>query len=692
MLDSILSIELVYCPACRFPVKQVDGRYRLLKKLGAGGFGVVYQTEDRLDPATPIKAIKFLKHNLSMDSSVFERFRREMEITAEVSKTSPHIVQIFEQHGYDTALGHYYVMEHVEGMSLRDMMRQKELSLSVIIEVITQLCDVLSHIHEHGIAHRDLKPENILLNQHEDNSVSLILLDFGIAKRVNEETKHALTNGALGSPDYMAPEQCTGLSIDERVDQYAVATLLYEMLTGQHPLFSDPEAPSVDLFSKMNALLKIKPTSLKEHSPLFSSGLDRVMGTALSKRPEARFESIREFKEKILPHLQICNTLKPQTREIPLSSPVSKPLPLGETNQQWWIGHRRSEALIFQNSYLQLFRESTHSNRFFSLIVDPGNEVDLNIMLKKAQEKLGSLSRLSAIFLSHQEPDVAASTTTLLHRYAPQARILCTQATWRMVRHYNLPKDRFVCLDKYLTGLNLPTGHTLIPIPSPFCHFAGAIMLYCPEQKTLYSGDLFSSLTLPGLGGMWADESDWVGMRAFHQLHMPSRKAILHTLRSLSPFLDEIEVIAPQHGRWIQKPWIKMFVERLRSLPMSLDLLFTANRTHTEQWKELFGSILSTLKTLVPSTFFLEMKKHPLWEQALQWSFDLEEAPTSISEGKWLVEQVLFLIRHNTPHPLYLKLIGEVLEFCEQEGMPTPRLSLAAAARQTGETTLVFDS
>ena len=105
------------------------------------------------------------------------------------------------------------------------------------------------------------------------------------------------------------------------------------------------------------------------------------------------------------------------------------------------------------------------------------------------------MDRLSALFINHQDPDVGSSASIISARYAPKAGILCSEDTWRLIVHLNLPRNRFIATEKFAQGLSVPTGHKLLPVPSPFCHFRGAVMLYDPETRVLFTGDLFGGLT-----------------------------------------------------------------------------------------------------------------------------------------------------------------------------------------------------
>lgn len=670
---------LTYCPHCRFPVKLLNGRYALTEMLGEGGFGIVYLARDLESEESPRKAVKFLKNDVTKDTVVFQRFQREMAIMAQFSNASSHIVQIYDFNCHDPDLGHYFVMEYAEGVSLRDLMLQRALGVSVITRVFEQLCTVLEEVHEQGVAHRDLKPENIVLVEEGGEPYFVKLLDFGIAKRVNEATHNGLTRGAIGSPDYMAPEQCTGQQIDTQVDQFAIATLLYEMLTGKHPVFSDEDDDFHlvgDVMSKLAALMNKRPIPIRRFRPTLPREMDQVILTALAKQPQDRYPSIGAFRDALLPLLKFVNTveLHRTAREFEFTYDAS--IPLREELQSWWVGRRAVDTVLFQNPYLHLFREQKPGKRgrYFSLLVDPGSAVDFPVMMEKIESRLGDVSKLSAIFLSHQDPDVAASTTLLLNRYAPNARILCSLATWRLVQHYNLSEERFVSTDKYPKGFRLPTGHTLQPVPAPFCHFAGAMMLYDPSSRILYSGDMFSSFVGQYGQGMWADDGDWTGMRAYHQLQMPSNFALSRTIQAIRNLEPAVEIIAPQHGRWLRDNWVQYYLGKLNQLPVGLDLIYSPMRDDNRLWLELFTRIMRMAEPFTFEGFYYELRNHAKFSQVVEWGFAPQEPPRSIRKGKWVIEQLLFYLRKNLPMSAVSSITVEILEYCVAKELPTPRL------------------
>jgi serine/threonine protein kinase len=217
----------------------------------------------------------------------------------------------------------------------------------------------------------------------------------------------------------------------------------------------------------------------------------------------------------------------------------------------YWVGKREAGSVFFANPYLRIFEGPTPGGRRarHHLLIGPGSSSDFLEVRAKVERLIGGLDRLSLIFINHQDPDVGSSAAMICSRYNEHALIMTSEDTWRLIVHFNLPKQRCVFTEKYATGFSLPTGHTLLPVPSPFCHFVGAVMLYDPETQVLFSGDLFGGLTPRDAQGLWADESDWPGVRAFHQLYMPSNKALRRAVQAIRALDPPVRVIAPQHGR-----------------------------------------------------------------------------------------------------------------------------------------------
>ncbi|HAA56996.1 MAG TPA: hypothetical protein DCE42_19675 [Myxococcales bacterium] len=287
------------CPFCHLPIIVVAGKYSIKKKIGEGGFGLVYLAKHLHLTINPYRAIKFLPPQFMQNEQLRERFYQEILLTAGVSQENEHIVRVFDDFGVVPNLGAFYVMEYLEGQSLQEMLTSstEPLPLSLIMHMFKQVCSALVSAHANNIIHRDLKPENILLTKRGRDPHFVKVLDFGIAKF--QESSEIMTNpgeGALGTPVYMAPEQILTSSIDHRTDLYALGILLYEMLTKQTP-FVDPSQKSVSLVKLMERQLYFvpqPPSGLRTDVP---PEVDFLVMHCLQKQPDDRPQSIYEVLE-----------------------------------------------------------------------------------------------------------------------------------------------------------------------------------------------------------------------------------------------------------------------------------------------------------------------------------------------------------------------------------------------------------
>jgi serine/threonine protein kinase len=262
------------------------GKYELLSVIGAGGMGVIYLARqiflDRL------VAIKMLKSNLA---SAKARMRFHQEGKAASALHHPVIVAI-NDFGIDELDRPYMVMEHVEGVTLSEVIKERiTLNIAEAMPIFLELLDGLAVAHSKGIVHRDIKPGNIMLTMGDDGVVHVKLLDFGIAKLLDDDdnTMQSLTKTgeALGTPLYMSPEQIQSHKIDYRSDLYSLGCVMYSCLTGAPPFVGEHKFQTMDLH------LTEKPASLKEASLGldFPQELERVIMRLLEKAPGDRYQS-----------------------------------------------------------------------------------------------------------------------------------------------------------------------------------------------------------------------------------------------------------------------------------------------------------------------------------------------------------------------------------------------------------------
>lgn len=296
-----------FCLQCRFPLMTIAGKYRLLEVVGQGAVGTVYLARHLKLRHNADRVVKVIKEEMLKTHTTVQRFLREVQVTAELSERNDHIVRIYDDFGELPRLGYFYVMEFIRGESVRKYIQsQTHLpSIAWCVDVMGQLSDALHTAHSAGVVHRDLKPDNMMLTQKGTHPHYLKVLDWGIAKPLVEEKDAHLTQGLVGTPHYMAPEQALNQQIDARCDIYAMAVILYELLTGVNPFVAATGKKGrthdsmVDL---INAQLHQTPPKFLEVLPQrqdISPALEGVIFKALSKNPEHRFSSVLQFWEAL---------------------------------------------------------------------------------------------------------------------------------------------------------------------------------------------------------------------------------------------------------------------------------------------------------------------------------------------------------------------------------------------------------
>jgi serine/threonine protein kinase len=271
------------------------GKYRITEELGRGGMSIVYKGMHEL-MHRPV-AIKIMQAELLSDAVSVRRFQQESEAASRL--THPHVVTAFDFGVTDTAQP-YLVLDLVDGTSLADeIKRDGKLSPQRTIYIFKQICDALDHAHQRGVVHRDLKPSNIMLtNSHADIDFVKVV-DFGIAKLLStpvHEPQNLTKSGEIfGSPLYMSPEQCLGETPDQRTDIYATGIMLYETLTAKMPL----AGPTFFETMQMQISTPPRPFSAIDPNLNIPSMLEAVVFKAIEKKPEARYQSMREFNSAL---------------------------------------------------------------------------------------------------------------------------------------------------------------------------------------------------------------------------------------------------------------------------------------------------------------------------------------------------------------------------------------------------------
>jgi serine/threonine-protein kinase len=258
--------------------------YRLDAAVARSGMGTLFRATDLRTGCTV--AVKLPHAEMESDPILLERFRREEEIGRELEH--PGIVKT--DAGEDRSR-RYLVLEWVEGRLLRAVLNEERKLPAVRAVAITlQICDALDTMHKHGVVHRDLKPENIMVGAGD----RVTIIDFGIAMKEDaRRITHVEITPALGTPDYISPEQVKGARGDHRSDIYALGAMLYEMLTGQPPFTgSNPLAV-------MNERLLHGPAPARQLNPAISPQLEEVLHCALERDPRHRYATAGEMAAEL---------------------------------------------------------------------------------------------------------------------------------------------------------------------------------------------------------------------------------------------------------------------------------------------------------------------------------------------------------------------------------------------------------
>lgn len=343
----------------------------------------------------------------------------------------------------------------------------------------------------------------------------------------------------------------------------------------------------------------------------------------------------------------------------------------------YWVGKRDPDSIFHANPFLRVFENDLDGNRqWFTLLIDPGSPSDSAVVAAKVADVIGSAGHLSAFFLNHQDPDVASSTNFFSQRFAPRASILCSEDTWRLVVHYGLARERFHATDRHLVRpLTLPTGHQLQFVPTPYCHFRGATMLYDRDSRVLFSGDLLGGLSLRGDTSMWATETAWPGMRAFHQIYMPSRDAIQRAVAAIRALDPAPEIIAPQHGSLLYGEWIEYYLRRLEALPVGVELLDDTD-DDVLGWSHVLRKIVATAQVGMTEP----VEHHLAGDEMLADTTRIDrDRRIVVRQGRWTVERVLGLLGTLLDRSTMNVVVLETLAAAEVLQLPTPRIDLEGA-------------
>ena len=283
--------------------KQLIGRYEIVSELGRGGMGVVFKAWE--ESLQRFVAIKMLGDQLTDDESLVTRFLREARAVADLNH--PNVVQVFTVDTHDGRP--YFAMEYVEGESLTELIRTSRcVDPKRAVQLLKEVATGLGAAHDKGVVHRDIKPDNIMLTKHGGVKV----VDFGVAKVEDPNTKLTATGLAVGTPNYVSPEVCLGLEVDKRSDLFSLGVVFYEMLTGDTPFKAD---------SPLEMLTKVAHAEIPDVSainPQIDAPVRLILHHLLEKKAEHRYQDAHQLVRDIDSYLNGSNpTYAMEAREKP---------------------------------------------------------------------------------------------------------------------------------------------------------------------------------------------------------------------------------------------------------------------------------------------------------------------------------------------------------------------------------------
>jgi serine/threonine-protein kinase len=275
---------------------KINNRYSIIRTLGEGGMANVYLAYDTILDRNV--AVKVLRGDLATDEKFVRRFQREALSASNLYH--PNIVQIYD---FDSEDGQYYiVMEYVEGKTLKQLLKRRgSLTITEVIDIMSQVTDGMAHAHDSYIIHRDIKPQNIMIL---DNGM-IKITDFGIAMALNS-TQLTQTNSVMGSVHYLPPEQAAGKGSTIRSDIYSMGILMYELLTGQVPYKGDN---AVEIALKH---LKEPLPSIRKILPELPQSIENIILKATAKNPQNRYKDAREMHQDIITALDESRINEPK--------------------------------------------------------------------------------------------------------------------------------------------------------------------------------------------------------------------------------------------------------------------------------------------------------------------------------------------------------------------------------------------
>ena len=293
------------------------GRYIILDRIGSGSMGRVYKAHHQM--MDRVVALKIIAPEIASNEKVVARFQREMKLVGRLDH--PNVVRAFDADQIGKVL--YIVMEYVPGQSLGERLKKAPIPPAEMFDFGAQAALGLAHAHEQGMVHRDIKPSNMLLT--EDRKIKILDLGLGVLMEADTNATFATADGiAVGTVDYMSPEQALGREVDGRSDVFSLGCAMFHLMTGKLAF------PGDNPIDRLGRRISAKPVPITDHLPEIPSAAARVLDKMMALKPQDRFASAREASEALQ------GVLRPRSKPAtvprsPVASPEVEPSPKAVT-------------------------------------------------------------------------------------------------------------------------------------------------------------------------------------------------------------------------------------------------------------------------------------------------------------------------------------------------------------------------
>ncbi len=362
------------------------GRYRIVKELGKGTMGVVYQAHDpQIDRMV---AIKVLRPDRVTSDEFVARFLKEARAIGRLSH--PGIVTVFDVGNANDTV--YIAMEYLIGEPFDEVIRSGRLAVPQCIDIAIQVAETLDYAHSKGIVHRDIKPSNIIMTP--ENRVKLT--DFGIARIEDIAAGHQTRAGEiLGTPIYMAPEQVAGSTVDRRSDLYSLGVILYEMIAGRRPFTGN------NIAAIFRAITLDEPDPPASINPFISKALSDLIMKSLAKAPQERFQTGRQMADALR------HVADGHNRETPTAMPAESARQSQKSKKPLWMAGLSLLliAIAALGVYFYLDQGTPPPAREPAVAVPP-QEAELPAVLKISSDPEGAQVYIGGAFKGRTPLDV----------------------------------------------------------------------------------------------------------------------------------------------------------------------------------------------------------------------------------------------------------------------------------------------